>query len=91
MASSLSPSSKKTFAHSLREKGLRPTKQRACVYEVILDKRDHPTADDIFDRVKSTCQVLPLPRFITAWRLWLDVAWFARSTWTAPLPVTAQT
>ena len=53
MAFSLSPNSKKTFANCLREKGLRPTKQRACVYGVILDKRDHPTADDIYNRVKK--------------------------------------
>jgi Fur family peroxide stress response transcriptional regulator len=53
MSFSLPPSSKKSFAHSLRDKGLRPTKQRACVYGVILDKRDHPTADDIYERVKK--------------------------------------
>ena len=40
------------FSKTLKEKGLRSTKQRACVYWAILDKRDHPTADDIFDRVK---------------------------------------
>jgi len=49
---SLTSSSKDTFNSALREKGLRPTKQRACVYGVILGKRDHPTADDIYDRVK---------------------------------------
>ena len=53
MAFTLSKSTKKAFIHSLREKGLRPTKQRACVYGVILDKRDHPTADDIYYRVKK--------------------------------------
>lgn len=46
-------SSRKVFDQSLRQKGLRPTKQRECVYGVILSKRDHPTADDIFDRVKK--------------------------------------
>jgi Fur family peroxide stress response transcriptional regulator len=53
MAFSLSASNKQTFSTSLREKGLRPTKQRACVYGVILDKRDHPTADEIYDRVRK--------------------------------------
>ena len=52
MSYSLTSFSKDTFNTALREKGLRPTKQRACVYGVILDKRDHPTADDIYDRVK---------------------------------------
>jgi len=64
MSFSLSPSSQKTFNQSLREKGLRPTKQRACVYGVILDKRDHPTADDIFDRVKKQ---LPGTSFATVY------------------------
>ena len=53
MTFSLPQPSKKTFSSSLRENGLRPTKQRACVYWVILGKRDHPTADDIYDRVKK--------------------------------------
>jgi Fur family peroxide stress response transcriptional regulator len=64
MSFSLPPSSQKTFNQSLREKGLRPTKQRACVYGVILDKRDHPTADDIFDRVKKQ---LPGTSFATVY------------------------
>jgi Fe2+ or Zn2+ uptake regulation protein len=32
--------------------GLRATRQREVVYSVILGKRDHPTADEIFSRVK---------------------------------------
>lgn len=37
----------------LADKGLRATRQREVVYGVILDKRDHPTADEIFSRVKA--------------------------------------
>ena len=32
---------------------VRPTPQREVVLKVILEKRDHPTADEIFARVKS--------------------------------------
>jgi len=32
--------------------GLRLTPQRQQVYEVLLDKRDHPTADEVFIRAK---------------------------------------
>ena len=53
MSFTLSEPNRKTFTDSLRTKGLRPTKQRSCVYGVILDKRDHPTADDIYDRVRK--------------------------------------
>ena len=32
--------------------GLRPTPQREHVYEVLLQKRDHPTAEEVFIRAK---------------------------------------
>lgn len=33
--------------------GLRTTPQRELIYKVIVAKRDHPTADEVFARVKS--------------------------------------
>lgn len=33
--------------------GLRATPQRELIYKVIVAKRDHPTADEVFARVKS--------------------------------------
>ncbi len=39
--------------HALKSRNRRPTRQRTCVYEVILEKRDHPTADDIHLRVRK--------------------------------------
>ena len=64
MSFSLSAESKETFTSTLREKGLRPTKQRSCVYAVILTKRDHPTADEIYDRVR---RYLPGTSFATVY------------------------
>ena len=52
------------LSFSLKEKGLRSTKQRLCVYDVILEKRDHPTADDIFLRVRKK---LPKISFATVY------------------------
>ena len=49
---------------SLKEHGLRSTKQRLCVYDIILEKRDHPTADDIFIRVRKK---LPKISFATVY------------------------
>jgi Fe2+ or Zn2+ uptake regulation protein len=37
----------------LTDNGLRATRQREVVYSVILGKRDHPTAEEIFSRVKT--------------------------------------
>ena len=64
MSYSLSAPHRKTFTDSLHAKGLRPTRQRSCVYGVILDKRDHPTADDIYDRVRK---FLPSTSFATVY------------------------
>jgi len=36
----------------LAASGLRSTRQREIVYDAILSKRDHPTADEIFARAK---------------------------------------
>lgn len=41
------------LAQRLADSGLRATPQREIVYDVLLKKRDHPTADEVFVRVKS--------------------------------------
>jgi len=43
--------------HQLSEKlatsGFRFTAQRRCVYDVLMSKRDHPTAEEVFRRAKQ--------------------------------------
>lgn len=41
------------LCEKLKACDVRPTPQREVVLKVILEKRDHPTADEIFARVKS--------------------------------------
>src|SRR5476651_1582560 len=41
------------LAQRLADSGLRNTPQREVVYDILLRKRDHPTADEVFARVKS--------------------------------------
>jgi len=48
------------LAEKLTASGLRPTPQREVVFKVILEKRDHPTADEIFARVKSQMPTISL-------------------------------
>ena len=55
---------KQDLTETLKRNGLRPTKQRSCVYQVIMEKRDHPTADDILLRVKEK---LPTISFATVY------------------------
>jgi Fur family peroxide stress response transcriptional regulator len=42
-----------SLAQRLADSGLRATPQREVVYDVLLKKRDHPTADQVFTRVKE--------------------------------------
>ena len=41
------------LSESIATAGLRPTPQRAVVYGVLMDRRDHPTADEVFVRAKQ--------------------------------------
>ncbi len=49
----LSPQSKSTLDGALARGGLRSTKQRELVYALLLERRDHPTADEVYTRARS--------------------------------------
>ncbi len=49
-----------TLAQKLADSGLRATPQREVVYNVLLTKRDHPTADEVFVRVKTELPTISL-------------------------------
>lgn len=44
--------------HLLREKGIQPTSQRVAVARYVLATDEHPSADQVFARVKPTLPVL---------------------------------
>ncbi len=48
------------LAERLKSCDVRPTPQREVVLKVILEKRDHPTADEIFARVKASMPTISL-------------------------------
>lgn len=48
------------LAQKLADSGLRSTPQREVVYQVLLAKRDHPTADELYARVKSEMPTISL-------------------------------
>lgn len=56
------PSTEHTDALSQRlaDSGLRATPQREVVYNVLLKKRDHPTADEVYARVRSELPTISL-------------------------------
>src|SRR5215218_3868920 len=48
------------LSQRLADSGLRSTPQREVVYNALLKKRDHPTADEVFVRVKSDLSTISL-------------------------------
>ena len=57
--STASPNSE-ALNQRLAHSGLRATPQREVVYEVLLERRDHPTADELFARVKAKMPTISL-------------------------------
>src|SRR3954468_1362540 len=55
-----SANSTDSLSQRLADRGLRFTPQREVVYDVLLKKRDHPTADEVFARVKSELPTISL-------------------------------
>ncbi len=53
MASQLPKLAKEALDKALAEHGLRSTRQREHVFGVLLKKRDHPTADEVYSRSKA--------------------------------------
>lgn len=54
------PTTTDTLGQRLADSGLRSTPQREVIYDVLLKKRDHPTADEVFARVKSELPTISL-------------------------------
>jgi Fur family peroxide stress response transcriptional regulator len=49
----LSPQYKERLDGALERTGQRSTKQREHVYALLLEKRDHPTADEVYARARE--------------------------------------
>ena len=60
MTTTATPITPDALAQRLADSGLRSTPQREVIYDVLLKKRDHPTADEVFVRVKSELPTISL-------------------------------
>ena len=56
----LEPQYKELLDNALEHSGQRATKQREHVYALLLEKRDHPTADEVYARAKSDMPTISL-------------------------------
>ncbi len=56
----LAPEYKARLDHALEHSGQRSTKQREHIFSVILEKRDHPTADEVYARAKAEMPTISL-------------------------------
>jgi Fe2+ or Zn2+ uptake regulation protein len=50
------PKARETFEHYLKLKGLRVTEQRKAIFETAISQKEHFTADELLERVKSLPQ-----------------------------------
>jgi len=48
------------LSQKLADSGLRSTPQREVIYNILAKKRDHPTADEVFARVKTEMPTISL-------------------------------
>jgi len=51
---------KTVLGDALARAGQRSTRQREHVFSVLLDKRDHPTADEVYARARATMPAISL-------------------------------
>ena len=49
-----------TLTRTLADSGVRCTPQREVILQVLLDERDHPTAEELFNRVKTKLPTISL-------------------------------
>lgn len=56
----LSPHYKELLDKAMERSGQRPTKQREHIFALLLEKRDHPTADEIYVRARNKMPTISL-------------------------------
>jgi Fur family peroxide stress response transcriptional regulator len=56
----LTPEYKERLDNALLHSGLRATRQREHVFSVLLEKLDHPTADEVYARARSEMPTISL-------------------------------
>ena len=67
-----------TVTQRLASSGLRPTPQREVVYQTILSKRDHPTAEQVFMRAKKSMPEISMATVYNCLELLEDLGWLRR-------------
>lgn len=60
MLKSLPVEAQEALDTALAKHGLRSTRQREHVFKVLLSKRDHPTADEVYARARSSMDSISL-------------------------------
>jgi Fur family peroxide stress response transcriptional regulator len=60
MLKSLPTQAREALEKALTEHGLRATRQREHVFKILLMKRDHPTADEVYARARKSMDSISL-------------------------------
>jgi Fur family peroxide stress response transcriptional regulator len=56
----LVPAARAALDEALSRTGLRSTRQREHIFSVLLDQRDHPTADEVYARARAVMSTISL-------------------------------
>lgn len=78
---SLNPKYRRAFAEAMTRKGMRATRQREQIFSVLLAKRDHPTADEIYARAKAAIPGISLATVYNCLDLLVDCDLVKRLTY----------
>ena len=63
---------KPKLAEILRSRGVKPSAQRLAIYENLVDRRDHPTADEVWAALAPAIPTLSRTTVYTSLRLLCD-------------------
>ncbi|MBN1420762.1 MAG: transcriptional repressor [Planctomycetes bacterium] len=56
----------------LRDRGIQPTPQRIAVAQCVLGGKDHPSADEVWERVRRTCPTVSRATVFSALHLFVE-------------------
>jgi Fe2+ or Zn2+ uptake regulation protein len=79
------------FSARLNTGGFRFTPQRQHVYDVLLHKRDHPTAEEVFIRAKGGMPDISMATVYNTWTRSSNAAWSGRCSCSAARRGSART
>jgi Fe2+ or Zn2+ uptake regulation protein len=74
----MSPPAVDELERSLHARGRRMTRQRLAIYEVVRTAHDHPSAEEVFDRVRRQLPQVSLATVYNALEALVECGWISK-------------